>query len=141
MRRPALVDRCAGRRRGVRRSTVNAGDREPSGAVLYGVASSDGRFGCIESHPNRPEHHCMNLAYATEADDRTGRLWRKQRKLEAHLLENRTGTRYVKPKGMHWRTFNALCNRIAAVEEAKDAAFFEGAARMLARYCWPGDLP
>jgi hypothetical protein len=110
-------------------------------AVLYGVASSDGRFGCIGRHPNRPEHRCMNLAYSTEAEDRTGRLWRKQRKLEARVNENRTGTRYVKPKGMHWRTFNALCDRIDGVEQEKDAAFFEGAAAMLARYGWPGDMP
>jgi hypothetical protein len=39
---------------------------------------------------------------------------------------------------MHWRTFNSLCDRIEAVEEAKDAAFFVGAARMLARYGWLG---
>jgi hypothetical protein len=75
----------------------------------------------------------MDLAYYTEAEDRIGRLWRKQRKLEARLLENRTGTRYVKPKGMHWSTFNALCERIGAVEGEKDAAFFEGAERLLKR--------
>jgi hypothetical protein len=41
---------------------------------------------------------------------------------------NRTGTRYLKPKGMHWRTFNALCDRLAAVEEEKDAVWMVGAA-------------
>jgi hypothetical protein len=81
-------------------------------AVLYGVAS-DGKFGCIGRHPNRPEHRCMDLAYYTKAEDRIGRLWRKQRKLEARQLENRTGMCHVKPKGMHWSTFNALCDRIA----------------------------
>jgi hypothetical protein len=42
---------------------------------------------------------------------------------------------------MHWRTFNALCDRIAAVEDAKDAAWFEGARAMLIRYGWCGELP
>jgi hypothetical protein len=106
------------------------GDRR---AVLHGV-TRDGRFGC-------PERRCMNLAYAVEAYRPIDRAWRKLQKLEARLPLNRTGTRYVKPKGMHWRTFNALCDRIAAVEQEKDAAFFEGAAAMLARYGWPGDLP
>jgi hypothetical protein len=44
-----------------------------------------------------------------------------------------TGTRYVKPKGMHWRTFNALCERIHAAEEEKDAAWMLGSAGLLAR--------
>jgi hypothetical protein len=68
----------------------------------------------------------MRLAYTSEAESPLDRAWRKQRKLEARLDENRT----LKPKGMHWRTFNALCDRITAVEEEKDAAFVEGAARL-----------
>jgi hypothetical protein len=80
----------------------------------------------------------MRLAYASEAESQMDRAWRKQRKLEARLDENRTGTRYLKPKGMHWRTFNTLCDRIAAVEDEKDAAFMRGAARLLARF---GELP
>jgi hypothetical protein len=42
---------------------------------------------------------------------------------------------------MHWRTFNALCDRIEAAEEAKDAVCFRGAAAVLARYGWPGGVP
>jgi hypothetical protein len=101
-------------------------------AVLYGVAR-DGRFAC-------PGRHCMNLAYITESQDRLQRAWRKLHKLEARLPLNRTGTRYAKPKGMHWRTFNALCDRIAAAENAKDATWFKGAAAMLARYGWPAGM-
>jgi hypothetical protein len=41
---------------------------------------------------------------------------------------------------MHWRTFNALCDRIATAEEGKDTAWFKGAAVMLARYGWPGGI-
>jgi hypothetical protein len=40
----------------------------------------------------------------------------------------------MKPKGMHWRTFNALCERIAAAEEEKDAAWMVGAAGLLSRF-------
>jgi hypothetical protein len=56
--------------------------------VVYGVASSDGRFGCIGRHPNRPEHQCMDLAYCTESQDRLQRAWRKLHKLEARLPLN-----------------------------------------------------
>jgi hypothetical protein len=76
----------------------------------------------------------MQLAYASEAESPLDRAWRKVRKLEARLEENRTATRYVKPKGMHWRTFNTLCDRIAAAEEEKDAAWMVGAAGLLARF-------
>jgi hypothetical protein len=38
----------------------------------------------------------------------------------------------VNLKGMHWHTFNALREQIAAAAE-KDAAWFKGAARLLAR--------
>jgi hypothetical protein len=40
---------------------------------------------------------------------------------------------------MHWRTFYALCDRIAAVEDAKHAAWIEGARALLDRIGWPGD--
>jgi hypothetical protein len=79
----------------------------------------------------------MNVAYYTESQDRLQRAWRKRQKLEARLPLNRTGTRYVKPKGMHWRTFNALCQRIEAAEAAKDATWMAGAAWLLDRFA-PG---
>jgi len=85
-------------------------------AVIYGVAS-DGRFGC---------RHCMRLAYSSEAEDHMDRLWRKQRKLETKLIEGE-----IKPKGMHWRTFEQLQNRIDEVEERKDLLFTIRAAGML----------
>lgn len=87
-------------------------------ALLYGTAS-DGRFGCRQ---------CMRLAYASEADDTCGRLWRKQRRLEAKLAEG--GQR---PKWMRARTFSSIRHRIIAVEEAKDREFMIGAARLLFR--------
>lgn len=87
-------------------------------AVIYGVAS-DGRFGC---------RRCMRLAYAGEAEDAVGRLWRKQRKLEAKLGEN-----FRKPKGMHSRTYARIFAKIDDVEERKDAAFCLGALAFLRR--------
>lgn len=87
-------------------------------AVIYGVAS-DGRFGC---------RRCMRLAYAGEAEDAIGRLWRKQRKLEAKLGEN-----HGKPKGMHSRTYQRIFAKIDEVEERKDAAFIRGALAFLGR--------
>jgi hypothetical protein len=60
-------------------------------------------------------------------------------KLEARLPLNHTRTRYVKPKGMHWRTFNRICEQLEAAEDAKDAAWFEGAQVLLDRIGWTGD--
>lgn len=87
-------------------------------AVLYGI-SGDGYFGC---------RLCLRLAYMSEAEDTSGRLWRKQRKLEAKL--NETGG---KPKWMRARTFDRICDQISNVEEAKDMDFALRAARLLAR--------
>jgi hypothetical protein len=86
--------------------------------VLYGL-SGDGYFGC---------RRCLNLAYASEAEDAISRLWRKTRKLEARLTED--GDR---PKGMHWRTYHRICDQLDAVEEAKDRAFAIAAAAILRR--------
>jgi hypothetical protein len=87
-------------------------------AVLHGLAR-DGRFGC---------RVCMRLAYASEAEDTGGRLWRKQQKLEARLTENGG-----KPKWMRARTFERIYEKIDAVEEARDRDFAFGAARLLCR--------
>ena len=87
-------------------------------AVLYGF-SADGYFAC---------RRCLRLAYMSEAEDTCGRLWRKQRKLEARLGEN--GER---PKGMRRRTYEHICEKLAAVEEAKDMDFMLGATSLMLR--------
>jgi hypothetical protein len=87
-------------------------------AVIYGIAR-DGRFGC---------RGCMRLGYCTEAQDTIGRLWRKQRKLEAKLGEN-----YQRPKGMHARTYERIFAKIDEVEERKDTAFYLSALAFLGR--------
>lgn len=78
-------------------------------AVLYGVAS-DGKFGC---------RRCMRLAYASEAEDATGRLWRKQRGLEAKLGKN-----WARPKGMHQSTHKQILERIWEAEMRRDEQLY-----------------
>ena len=68
----------------------------------------------------------MRLAYSSEAEDRMDRLWRKQRKLENKLIEGE-----IKPKAMHWRTFEQIQSRIDEVEEQKDVLFTIRAAGIL----------
>lgn len=55
-----------------------------------------------------------------------GRLWRKQRKLQAKL-----GEYGDKPKNMRWRTHERIHLQIAEVEKRKDAAFCLDAMRFL----------
>jgi hypothetical protein len=86
--------------------------------VVYGF-DRFGSFSC---------RRCMNLAYASEAEDTTGRLWRKERKLEAKLSED--GQRR---KGMHWRTFDRICNKLIEVEVARDREFTRAAQALLQR--------
>lgn len=85
-------------------------------ALVYGV-SRDGRFAC---------RRCMRLGYSSEAEGRCDRLWRKLRKLEARLLDGDS-----RPKGMHQRTFEGICELMDIVEEALDEELFISAAIML----------
>jgi hypothetical protein len=96
-------------------------------AVIYG-GGNDGRFGC---------RGCMRLAYGVEAMGRYHRLQRKADKLEARLLESDDGKQWLKPKGMHWRTFNALVDRANAAALAADRALCASLAPILRRYSFP----
>jgi len=58
-----------------------------------------------------------------------GRLWRKQRKLEAKINWI-AGEMADRPKGMRKRTFERILDRIYTIEEAKDAEFFVTMARL-----------
>ena len=75
------------------------------GGVVY-FGAPGGRYACRK---------CLNLDYLSEAKDGTGRLWSKQTKLEARLGEDGE-----KPKGMHWKTYERICDRLGNVEEQKD---------------------
>ena len=95
-------------------------------ALMYGL-SSDGYFAC---------RLCLRLAYASECEDRSGRLWRKQRKLEALLLDGE-----LKPKGMRWRTFDRIYSKLDAIDEALDAELFLRCAALFHRHgMTPDDL-
>jgi hypothetical protein len=87
-------------------------------AIVYGL-SSDGYFAC---------RRCLKLGYSGEAEDLIGRLWRKQRKLEAKL-----GEECQKPKWMRMRTYERIWEKINEVEEWKDHAFCVGALAILRR--------
>jgi hypothetical protein len=87
-------------------------------AIIYGV-SGDGYFAC---------RRCLKLGYSSESEDMTGRLWRKQRKLEARLGDN-----YQKPKWMRMCTYDRIWTKINEVEETKDRAFYVGALALLRR--------
>lgn len=84
-------------------------------ALVYGL-SRDGYFAC---------RRCMRLGYASESEDRTGRLWRKLHKLERRLADGE-----YKPKRMRWKTFAEIRARMDAVDEALDCDFFERAVRL-----------
>lgn len=72
---------------------------------------------------------CLRLVYVSEGQDKVGRLWRKQQKIESRLID--ADTQYQKPKGMHWRTFERLCDTINEIEQEKDDVSFIRIARLL----------
>jgi hypothetical protein len=55
----------------------------------------------------------MRLAYASEAESVVDRINRKSQKLEAKLGDNGE-----KPKWMRWRTFDRICERLEAADQA-----------------------
>jgi hypothetical protein len=84
-------------------------------AVLYGVAD-DGLFGC---------RGCMGLVYSSQDERRMSRLWRRQRELKSRLVDS-----WRRPKGMHWNTFAAICERLNATLKREDRLFCDGAPRV-----------
>ena len=54
-----------------------------------------------------------------------GRAWRKQCKLEKHLIDG-----WRKPKGMHWKTCDRLREGINECEMQKDIALMIGIKRL-----------
>jgi hypothetical protein len=74
-------------------------------AVVY---FGRGRYAC---------RHCNHVAYYSQSEDLMDRAWRKQRKLEAKLIDG-----WRKPKGMHWKTCERLQDKINECERQKDYA-------------------
>jgi hypothetical protein len=60
---------------------------------------------------------CSGVAYASQSESNLGRIWRRQRKLEAQL-----GPDQSRPRGMHWSTFERLLEGIAACEQWRNEA-------------------
>lgn len=63
---------------------------------------------------------CQRVAYASQSEDETGRLWRKQAKAEAKLREG-----WQRPKGMRRRTLDRILAVILDCEERRDASLAE----------------
>ncbi|MEO3474856.1 hypothetical protein AAFN86_23545 [Roseomonas sp. CAU 1739] len=63
------------------------------------------------------------LAYQSQREAPAGRAWRALRKVDARLgcPDGIEGDWIPKPKWMRWPTFNRLCDRREAAEEAIDA--------------------
>jgi hypothetical protein len=77
------------------------------------------RFACLK---------CQRLAYASQAEDATGRAWRAQQKCERRLGDN-----YERPKGMHETTRQRLLDRIWECEGVRDQALAGFVTRLMAR--------
>lgn len=79
-------------------------------------SARDGRYAC---------RRCLKLAYSSESESLIGRAWRRQHKIEAKLAAN-----CEKPKGMHWHTYERLCDRLEAIQAKKDMLFLSHLARL-----------
>ncbi len=86
-------------------------------AILYLRA---GRFAC---------RRCQALSYASQSDDRCGRAWRKQAKVEAKL-----GPNWSRPKGMHTDTHDHLMSLIYDCEEQRDLALANLLEALMSRH-------
>ena len=82
--------------------------------VLYMRA---GRFAC---------RRCQKVAYASQSCDLLDRLWRKQSKIESRLVQH-----WQRPKGMRQRTYDAIFAELSNLDERRDKAFTEFAAKLL----------
>lgn len=82
--------------------------------VLYMRA---GRFACRD---------CQRVAYASQSEDALGRMWRKQARIEGRLADH-----WQRPKGMRQKTYVRLRSKVFELEERRDNALADFAARLL----------
>jgi hypothetical protein len=59
-------------------------------------------------------------------EDAESRIWRKKRKLEAMLDEDGN-----KPKGLHWRTYERICDQLDNLEGKLEGQSFLRALRIV----------
>lgn len=91
--------------------------------------------------PNGGIHFRSREAYRLGYQS-TRETWRDRAQRRADRLYRKIGWRHGgpidfwpdKPKGMHWRTYNAICERIDEAEQVVDAGFLMSAERFLARF-------
>jgi hypothetical protein len=77
-----------------------------------------------------PCRQCLRLSYGSQSDDRIGRTWRKQSKIESKLAGGKgEWNGWQKPKGMHQATFSRLIEKIYELESVRDDALYRFAAR------------
>ena len=80
----------------------------------------DYRFACRQ---------CHRLSYQSQSLDTMGRnQWAYQR------LQNKLGEHELKPKGMHWKTYNRLINELMERDYQINQAFNIMAMRFTKRY-------
>lgn len=92
-------------------------------AVVY-YGAPGGRFAC---------RHCARVGYLSQCEDETGRLWRKQRKIERRLFGEVGEWSWKRPKGMHQQTFDRLRDQYWQLEMRKDELFEIMVAPLLRR--------
>lgn len=74
---------------------------------------------------------CLDIAYASQSEDQTARLWRKQRKIERKLSGGAgEWNRWQKPKGMHQATFDRLRQQVYECESEREKILAEWAVRL-----------
>lgn len=70
--------------------------------------------------------HCLNLAYNSQNECDINRAWGKIHKFESRLKDD-----HYRPKGMHWKTFLKIRERITRAHEEKNRGFVLSACRLL----------
>lgn len=71
---------------------------------------------------------CYRLVHASTREDAEGRLQLRKRKLEARLDEDGQ-----KPRGMHWLTYERICNQLDNLEGKLERQSFVSALLILGR--------
>ncbi len=77
------------------------------------------------------------LAYASQREEPTDRMHRRSRKLYAKLgadYDGNCGSLPEKPKGMHWRTYEAICDRLAVEAEGLNMGLEREFEKLTRRY-------
>ncbi len=98
-------------------------------AVLYSLY---GRFVCVA---------CNGLAYSSTREEPLYRYGRRGDKIMDRLgAEGEWVLRWIippfKPKGMHWRTYERLCQEWFAIRDAANADYEAGLLRLIERTEW-----